>query len=72
MNEEEEIEYEMDEEDNLWLNIINSQLSNDNQTGIQLTQEQFEAIMDCFEKEAYSICAANESENQANRTIEGL
>ena len=62
----------MDEEDNLWLNIINDQLLHDSQSGIQIAEEQFEAIMDCFEKEAHSICTVNEFENQANRTIDGL
>ena len=69
---EEEVEYELDEEDNLWLSIINSQFSTENHAGFQITEEQFEAIMDSFEKEAYSICSANELENQINRTIDGI
>ncbi|CAI9715056.1 peregrin-like isoform X7 [Octopus vulgaris] len=48
---DEEIEYDMDEEDHAWLEIINEKRRNDSLQII--TQEVFEILMDRFEKEAF-------------------
>lgn len=48
---DEEIEYDMDEEDHAWLEIINEKRRNDSLQTI--TQEVFETLMDRFEKEAF-------------------
>ncbi|XP_067685196.1 peregrin-like isoform X3 [Haliotis asinina] len=48
---DEEVEYDMDEEDHAWLEILNDKRDTD---GIQtVSQEVFETLMDRFEKEAY-------------------
>ena len=44
----------MDEEDNLWLQLVNEQRSNQQPAIIDdITQEQFEILMDRLEKESY-------------------
>ncbi|GAB1597887.1 peregrin-like [Argonauta hians] len=48
---DEEIEYDMDEEDHAWLEIINEKRRSDSLQII--TQEVFEILMDRFEKEAF-------------------
>lgn len=48
---DEEIEYDMDEEDNAWLDIINSKRTNDNLPTV--SADAFELLMDRFEKESY-------------------
>ncbi len=55
---DEEIEYDMDEEDNLWLQLINSKRSDDQP---EITQEQFEILMDRLEKESYFQAASIDS-----------
>jgi bromodomain and PHD finger-containing protein 1 len=48
---DEEVEYDMDEEDNVWLKIINQKRLEENLQPI--TQEQFEILMDRLEKESH-------------------
>ncbi len=60
----------MDEEDNIWLDLVNKKLINDNLIKNEITSEQFETLMDCFEKEAYLQISLKEQE-QNNRTIDG-
>jgi hypothetical protein len=60
----------MDEEDNVWLDLVNQKLINDNLIKNEITSEQFETLMDCFEKEAYLQISLKEQE-QNNRTIDG-
>ncbi len=60
----------MDEEDNIWLDLVNKKLINDNLIKNEITSEQFETLMDCFEKEAYLQISLKEQE-QNNRTVDG-
>lgn len=48
---DEEVEYDMDEEDFAWLDIVNEQRKKENLAAVP--QEQFEMLMDRFEKEAF-------------------
>ena len=48
---DEEVEYDMDEEDNVWLKMINQKRLEENLQPI--TQEQFEILMDRLEKESH-------------------
>lgn len=48
---DEEVEYDMDEEDHAWLEILNKGRKEDGIT--QVKQEDFELLMDRFEKEAF-------------------
>ena len=48
---DEEVEYDMDEEDYAWLELINEERRGDN--NLQVSQSTFEMIMDRFEKEAF-------------------
>jgi len=58
---DEEVEYDMDEEDVAWLDIINDKRSNE---GLQLIGEgQFELLMDRLEKESYFHVQANGKES---------
>ena len=54
---DEEVEYDMDDEDNAWLEIINEQRKEkslkENTIISPINQEQFEMIMDRLEKESY-------------------
>ena len=60
----------MDEEDNIWLDLVNQKLINDNLIKNEITSEQFETLIDCFEKEAYLQISLKEQE-QNNRTFDG-
>ena len=48
---DEMVEYDMDEEDVAWLNIINEKRSQDGHSKIH--EDQFELLMDRLEKESY-------------------
>jgi bromodomain and PHD finger-containing protein 1 len=48
---DEMVEYDMDEEDVAWLNLINEKRSQDGQARIM--EDQFELLMDRLEKESY-------------------
>lgn len=48
---DEEIEYDMDEEDHSWLELVNDKRTSDGVTAV--AQDTFELIMDRFEKEAF-------------------
>lgn len=48
---DEEVEYDIDEEDYIWLDIMNEKRRNDGVTPIP--QEVFEYLMDRLEKESY-------------------
>ncbi|PVD24392.1 hypothetical protein C0Q70_14874 [Pomacea canaliculata] len=48
---DEEVEYDMDEEDHAWLEIVNDKRCTEGVTSI--SQEVFETLMDRFEKEAF-------------------
>ena len=48
---DEMVEYDMDEEDVAWLNIINEKRSQDGLSKIH--EDQFELLMDRLEKESY-------------------
>ncbi|XP_061178694.1 peregrin-like isoform X4 [Saccostrea echinata] len=48
---DEEVEYDMDEEDHAWLEILNKSRKEDGI--VQVKQEDFELLMDRFEKEAF-------------------
>ncbi|KAI8763989.1 bromodomain and PHD finger-containing protein 3-like isoform X1 [Biomphalaria glabrata] len=48
---DEEIEYDMDEEDHSWLELINDKRTSEGVAGV--AQDTFELIMDRFEKEAF-------------------
>lgn len=50
---DEEIEYDMDEEDTIWLDMINEQRLTQDSIDTKITQEQFEILMDRLEKESY-------------------
>ena len=45
------VEYDMDEEDVAWLNLINEKRSQDGQA--RILEDQFELLMDRLEKESY-------------------
>lgn len=44
----------MDEEDRMWLELVNEQLLNANLITTKINQDQFELIIDRFEKESYA------------------
>lgn len=46
-----EVEYDADEEDGAWLNLMNERRKNENLSPV--TEEQFELLMDRLEKESY-------------------
>lgn len=48
---DEEVEYDIDEEDYIWLKIMNDKRKRDGVT--QIPQEVFEYLMDRLEKESY-------------------
>ncbi|KAL8617955.1 hypothetical protein ACOMHN_052906 [Nucella lapillus] len=48
---DDEVEYDMDEEDHAWLELMNEKRNGDGTSTV--TQEVFETLMDRFEKEAY-------------------
>ncbi|XP_012936104.1 bromodomain-containing protein 1 isoform X2 [Aplysia californica] len=48
---DEEVEYDMDEEDHSWLELVNEKRTSDGVAGV--AQDTFEIIMDRFEKEAF-------------------
>ena len=48
---DEMVEYDMDEEDVAWLNIINEKRSQDGLS--KIIEDQFELLMDRLEKESY-------------------
>ena len=50
---DEEVEYDMDEEDNVWLTLTNEQRLSTNSPAPEITQQQFELLMDRLEKESY-------------------
>ena len=52
-----EVEYDMDEEDVAWLRLMNNKRSNDNLD--QITEDQFELLMDRLEKESYFHVQSN-------------
>ncbi|ESO96230.1 hypothetical protein LOTGIDRAFT_174941 [Lottia gigantea] len=49
---DEEIEYDMDEEDHSWLELVNETRVKEGSNGV-ISQEVFETLMDRFEKEAF-------------------
>jgi bromodomain and PHD finger-containing protein 1 len=58
---DEEVEYDMDEEDVAWLNIINEKRASENQNKIH--EDQFELLMDRLEKESYFHVQTNGSKD---------
>ena len=46
-----QVEYDMDEEDVAWLNIINEKRSSENLS--KISEDNFELLMDRLEKESY-------------------
>ena len=72
---DDEVEYDMDDEDNVWLNMINEERkeksTKENSIISEINQEQFEMIMDRLEKESYfqqttsSTKPTNDSNNEA-------
>ena len=50
---DEEVEYDMDEEDTIWLETINEQRLVEDSIDTKITQEEFEVLMDRLEKESY-------------------
>jgi bromodomain and PHD finger-containing protein 1 len=62
---DEEVEYDMDEEDNVWLKLINEQRQSENASIPEITQQQFELLMDRLEKESY-FQASSINHNRAN------
>nr|CAB3226261.1 peregrin-like [Phallusia mammillata] len=64
---EEEVEYDMDEEDAVWLELMNEQREKD---GIpQISHDQLELLMDRFEKESYFEQAKNGSGSQGTQPM---
>lgn len=61
---DEEVEYDIDEEDYIWLDIMNEKRRNDGVTPIP--QEVFEYLMDRLEKESYF-----ESHNKVRNIVRG-
>ena len=67
-------EYDMDEEYNLWLMIINEERQTEDATCAPVTREQFEILMDRLEKESYfqqssTSAAQNKSNNDSSSKI---
>lgn len=60
----------MDEEDNIWLENINNKLLNENLITNKMSQEQFETLIDQFEKESYQNAKETDF-NRNNRTLDG-
>ena len=58
---DEEVEYDMDEEDVAWLNIINEKRGSENLNKIH--EDQFELLMDRLEKESYFHVQTNGSKD---------
>ncbi len=52
-----EVEYDMDEEDVVWLKLMNKKRTSENLHAI--TEEQFELLMDRLEKESYFHVQSN-------------
>jgi len=50
---DEEIEYDMDEEDDVWLRMVNEERTGGDAGAAHISQEQFEILMDRLEKESY-------------------
>ena len=66
---DEEVEYDMDEEDNVWLKLINEHRMSQEPPLSEVTQEQFELLMDRLEKECHfqqSTAAAASASAQSN------
>ncbi|CAF0791118.1 unnamed protein product [Brachionus calyciflorus] len=65
---DEEVEYDMDVEDNVWLKIINEQREDDPDVKDKtpIMQEQFEFLMDRLEKESYFQAAAHSPQKNPN------
>ena len=72
---DEEVEYDMDEEDTIWLEHINEKRLAENSIETKITQEEFEVLMDRLEKESYfqstghlksNTSAQNTPNNSAN------
>lgn len=69
---DDEVEYDMDEEDDLWLKLVNEQRQTDDSVTCMITQEQFEILMDRLEKESYfqtSNTQASKSPEKTNRSL---
>lgn len=77
---DEEIEYDMDEEDTIWLDLMNEKRSQEDSIEAKITQEQFEILMDRLEKESYfqssgqcsTKISLNNSTNNVNNTSTDL
>lgn len=50
---DDEVEYDMDEEDMLWLKLMNERRAAQDAHATPVTQDQFELLMDRLEKESY-------------------
>ncbi|CAH1783682.1 unnamed protein product [Owenia fusiformis] len=61
---DEEVEYDMDEEDYAWLELINDKRTKDN--NMIVSQEIFEHLMDRFEKEAFFQSQTNGKDSAPN------
>lgn len=63
---DEEVEYDMDEEDDIWLKLVNEERCGVVEgSGVSLapiSQEQFEILMDRLEKESYFQAAADSAQ----------
>lgn len=76
---DEEVEYDMDEEDTMWLETMNEQRLREDNIDEKITQEQFEILMDRLEKESYFQSSGhhhklssslNQSNNQSHNSAE--
>nr|XP_039262766.1 peregrin-like [Styela clava] len=64
----EEVEYDMDEEDSVWLELLNE---NRKKESLQIVSaDQFELLMDRFEKESYFEQAKNGDHHRAQQMID--
>ena len=50
---DDEVEYDMDEEDMLWLKLMNERRATQDANSAPVSQDQFELLMDRLEKESY-------------------
>ena len=69
---DEEVEYDMDEEDTLWLRLINEQRLQADPSHHEITQEDFEILMDRLEKESYFQTVSNKTPDKNNSVHDSL
>ena len=64
---DEEVEYDMDDEDTVFLRLINEQRLNEDEIKTEITQEDFELLMDRLEKESYFQTSADSKTHHSNK-----